>query len=61
MKYNFTHEQLMNIYRTHQRSGPREAYREFHNDYSGDVRTLDVEDFAIAFYTQYNSRFGLTF
>ena len=58
MLYNFTQEQLQKIHRVMEFSGefgPRAAFRYFHKLKEGDsIPTDDVEDFAIAFMSQYN-------
>jgi hypothetical protein len=42
--------------------GVRDAYRFYHNlDLDAVIETVDVEDFAIAFYTQYNKTFGVRY
>lgn len=58
MKY--TIENLQQIYRAHERSGPRGAYYVWYNAHPvpGNQGTCDVEDFIIDFYTQYNEYAG---
>jgi len=65
-KYEFSDAELKKIFHIHEISGPRAAYayhvlpEEIMN--SGmKINTIDVEDFIIQFYSQYNDRFGLTF
>jgi hypothetical protein len=42
--------------------GVRDAYRFYHGlDPDAVIATTDVEDFAIAFYTQYNRTFGMRY
>ena len=62
--YNFTDEQLRDLQFTMDTLGPRKAYAAHHGldmaDTSG-LLTSQVEDFAIAFYMQFNHRFGITY
>jgi hypothetical protein len=42
--------------------GMRDAYRFYHGlAPDAEIATTDVEDFAIAFYTQYNKTFGMRY
>lgn len=63
--YNFTEEDLKKIYNVwavNGEFGPRAAYRWWHKvEPSSPILTTDVEDFAIAFMTQYNKLFPRTF
>ena len=55
----FTEDELDGLQPIHDALGPRAAYRAFFNiDSLAPISTGDVEDFAVAFYTQWNSRFG---
>lgn len=57
-EYHFAEETLQDLRRIHDASefGPRDLYRYVHRREPTSVRA--VEDLAIAFYTQYNRRFG---
>lgn len=57
-QYHFTDETLQDLRHIHDASefGPRDIYRHVHRREPQHVRA--VEDLAIAFYTQYNRRFG---
>ena len=58
MTYNT--DQLRQIFRAHERSGPRGAYLAWYGSHPvpGNQGTCDVEDFIIDFYTQYNAYAG---
>ena len=60
MAYTFTTEQLVEIKNNCDKVSLRHAYSTFANLHN-DVATSDVEDFALAFYSQYNDTFGLTY
>ena len=59
--YSFSNAELDQIQEDHDSEigGARYAYRIFH-DINSDVpvTTEQVEDFCVAFYSQYNARFG---
>jgi len=64
MKYTFTHGELdyLQAMVDNNEFGVRDAYRFYHNlDLDAVIATVDVEDFAIAFYTQYNKTFGVRY
>ena len=59
----FEDQQLDYIQMIHDASGPRCAYafylgRDNYMTETSSLKTNDVEDFCIEFYTQYNERFG---
>jgi hypothetical protein len=56
----FTTKQLQEIFSVNERTGPRGAYEFFygHKPATSNEGTTAVEDFIIAFYTQYNSYAG---
>lgn len=65
-KYEFSDAELENIFHIHEICGPRAAYvyhvlSEEIMDEGMKIDTVDVEDFIIQFYSQYNNRIGLTF
>lgn len=64
MLFKFTDRQLQDLRVIHDRYGSRAIYamalgRDFRD--TRDLDTLEVEDFSIAFYTAYNSVFGITY
>ena len=64
MTYTFSHGELDYLQALVDDSpfGVRDAYRFYHNlDPDAEINTTDVEDFAIAFYTQYNRTFGMRY
>ena len=65
MKYDFTRQQLEYIHDVMELNGefgPRAAFRFFHNfPESTAITTPEVEDFAVAFMSQYNAMFGETY
>lgn len=65
MKYNFTRQQLEHIHDVMELNGefgPRAAFRFFHNfPESTAITTPEVEDFAVAFMSQYNAQIRITY
>lgn len=65
MKYDFTRQQLEYIHDVMELNGefgPRAAFRFFHNfPESTAITTPEVEDFSVAFMSQYNATFGATY
>jgi len=67
MKYAMDTETLDIIFAVNERKGLRTAFRMFtalttnHAPSDHELQTIDVEDFAIDFYTQYNATYGATF
>jgi hypothetical protein len=64
MTYTFSHGELdyLRDLVDNNPFGVRDAYR-FYHALTEDtaINTTDVEDFAIAFYTQYNKTFGMRY
>jgi len=66
VNYHFDKKELLDIAFIHDRCefGPRAALAYYlYNDpeMTSDLKTEDVEDFIIQFYTQFNAEFGLTY
>jgi hypothetical protein len=63
--YNIPTNMLRELRIIHDVQGPRATLRYFigltEDRDPGKLETLDVEDFAIAFYTAYNQTYGLTY
>lgn len=56
---NFTDKELNSIFLAHENFGPRGAYLYFFGREAES--TLDVENFIVRFYSEYNSRVGMAF
>jgi len=64
MTYTFSHGELdyLQAMVDNNEFGVRDAYRFYHGlAPDAEIATTDVEDFAIAFYTQYNKTFGMRY
>ena len=66
VNYHFDKKELLEIARLHDdwAFGPRRAFAYYlYNDpeKTAELKTEDVEDFIIQFYTQFNAEFGLTY
>jgi len=64
MTYTFSHGELDYLQDLVDNNpfGVRDAYRFYHGlDPDAVIETIAVEDFAIAFYTQYNKTFGMRY
>ena len=56
---NFTDKELNSVFLAHENFGPRGAYLYFFGREAES--TLDVENFVIRFYSEYNNRVGMAF
>lgn len=56
---NFTDKELNSVFRAHENFGPRGAYLYFFGREAES--TLDVENFIVRFYSEYNNRVGMAF
>ena len=66
VNYHFSKKELLDIANLHDdwAFGPRRAFAYYlYNDpeKTAELKTEDVEDFIIQFYTQFNAEFGLTY
>jgi hypothetical protein len=66
VNYHFSRKELLDIANLHDdwAFGPRRAYAYYIGrdpDDTAGIKTEDVEDFIIQFYTQFNAEFGLTY
>ena len=56
---NFTDKELSSVFLAHENFGPRGAYLYFFGREAES--TIDVENFIVRFYSEYNSRVGMAF
>lgn len=56
---NFTDKELNSVFLAHENFGPRGAYLYFFGREAES--TIDVENFIVRFYSEYNSRVGMAF
>ncbi len=56
---NFTDKELNSVFLAHENFGPRGAYLYFFGREAES--TIDVENFIVRFYSEYNNRVGMAF